>query len=104
VLGLKVCATTTQLYLFSSRDLEVPPIPSTQQLSCGFLYWQIKNQLGNKTLASELPLQLLMYFSLVWVSDHYNKFGSDPSISVFVLVRDFFVVVCLGFKRGFKKY
>ena len=39
--------------------LKVLPGPSTHQLAHRFLYWQIKNQLGNRTLTSELPLTFL---------------------------------------------
>jgi hypothetical protein len=40
--------------LSPSRDPEVLPVPSAQQIAHGFLYWQIKNQLGNRNLASLL--------------------------------------------------
>lgn len=53
----KACRTPSPLPCipFPSRNLEVTTVPSTQQLAYGFLYWQIKNQLGNSTLTSALP-------------------------------------------------
>lgn len=41
---------------FSSQDPDIPSVPSAQQLTHGFLDWQIKNKLGNRTLASSPPL------------------------------------------------
>lgn len=53
----------------SSQDPEVPPIPSAQQLAQGFLYWHFKNQLGNRTLASEPTPIALKSFPWVILSD-----------------------------------
>lgn len=43
----------------SPRDPEVLPMPSIQQLAPCLLYWQVKDQLGNKTLVTNPPLTIL---------------------------------------------